>query len=146
MRLTDPDGWAKTVEANPIPAGFSPEPEDWPADMSDDELGDCYGACIIIAAQRWAELMEGHIDVGAIVTGCAEDTFTIVNHQFGHWGLTWFQYGAVVSILAQVWEHGDELRRWHNLKTQFGDEGERANESGGTLNPALLNIGREDGD
>jgi hypothetical protein len=50
-------------------------------------------------------------------------------------------YGCAVSILAKCWQHGDQLRRWHNLKTQIRDEGERANESGGVLNPALLNIG-----
>jgi hypothetical protein len=43
-------------------------------------------------------------------------------------------------VLASCWEHGEELRRWHNLKTQIRDEGEKANESGGVLNPALLNI------
>jgi len=33
-----------------------------------------------------------------------------------------------------------ELRQWHNLKTQIKDEGEKANASGGVLNPALLTI------
>lgn len=55
-------------------------------------------------------------------------------------GITGFMYGAAVSVLASCWEHGEELRRWHNLKTQIRDEGEKANESGGVLNPALLNI------
>ena len=48
-------------------------------------------------------------------------------------------YGAV-STLSKVWEHGEELRRWSNLDLQIGNEGEKANESGGTLNPALLNV------
>jgi len=51
-------------------------------------------------------------------------------------------YGASVSVLAKCWEHGEQLRRWHNLKTQLGNEGEKANEKGGVLNPALLNIDR----
>ena len=55
-------------------------------------------------------------------------------------GITGFMYGCAVSTLSKVWEHGEQLRRWHNLKTQIKDEGERANESGGVLNPALLNI------
>ena len=38
-------------------------------------------------------------------------------------------------------KYGDQLRRQHNLKTQLGNEGEKANESGGVLNPALLSIG-----
>lgn len=56
-------------------------------------------------------------------------------------GVTGFMYGAAVSILARVWVHGDLLRRWHNLKMQIGDEGEKANENGKTLNPALLTWG-----
>jgi len=50
-------------------------------------------------------------------------------------------YGCAVVILSKCWEHGEALRRWHNKDTQIGDEGDRANESGGVLNPALLSIG-----
>jgi deoxyribonuclease V len=49
--------------------------------------------------------------------------------------------GCAMSILSQVWVHGEQLRRWHNLKTQIRNEGEKANESGGVLNPALLSLG-----
>ena len=55
-------------------------------------------------------------------------------------GITGFMYGAAVSILSQCWKHGEELRRWHNLSTQIKDEGEKANDSGGVLNPAVLSI------
>lgn len=48
--------------------------------------------------------------------------------------------GMAVSMLVQCWEHGEQLRRWHNLETQIGDEGEKANALGGALNPAVLNI------
>lgn len=48
--------------------------------------------------------------------------------------------GMAVSMLVQCWEHGKQLRRWHNLETQIGDEGEKANALGGVLNPAVLNI------
>ena len=56
-------------------------------------------------------------------------------------GITGFMYGAAVSILAKAWVYGEELRRWHNLDTQIQHEGEKANESGGVLNPALLSSG-----
>jgi len=53
-------------------------------------------------------------------------------------------YGWAVSFLASFWKYGEELRRWHNLDTQLGDEGEQANkEKGATLNPALLSIGKK---
>ena len=44
-------------------------------------------------------------------------------------------------MLAQCGVHGEALRRWHNRDTQIGTEGDKANESGGVLNPALLTIG-----
>ena len=55
-------------------------------------------------------------------------------------GITGFMYGCAVSILSKCWKHGEDLRRWHNLDTQIGNEGEKANESGGVLNPALLSV------
>jgi hypothetical protein len=54
-------------------------------------------------------------------------------------------YGAAVSVLSSCWEHGEELRRWHNLDVQIHDEGEKANETGAVLNPAIMCIGKSDG-
>jgi hypothetical protein len=55
-------------------------------------------------------------------------------------GITGCMYGCAVQALSYFWVHGEELRRWHNLNTQLKDEGEKANEDGGVLNPAVLNI------
>ena len=55
-------------------------------------------------------------------------------------GITGFMYGCAVSTLSRCWKHGEQLRRWHNINTQLGNEGEKANESGGVLNPALLSV------
>lgn len=115
MKLKDPEGWQKTVDNNQDP----------------------YGAAGVGFARRWAELMEAKIDEGKPLALIAEAT----SHEADTEGITGFMYGCAVSILSQVWEHGEELRRWHNLATQIGKEGERANENGGTLNPALLVIG-----
>ena len=49
-----------------------------------------------------------------------------------------YGYGCAVSTLAACREHGEALRRWHNLRMQIDTEGARANESGGVLHPALL--------
>ena len=49
-------------------------------------------------------------------------------------------YGCAVSMLAYYWKYGEQLRCWHNLKTQIENEGERANKSGGVLNPALYTV------
>jgi hypothetical protein len=81
--------------------------------------------------------MEGMLASGQSVSSCAERASHLANEE----GITGFMYGCAVSILAKVWAHGEELRRWHNRKTQLGTEGERANESGDVLNPAVLCIG-----
>lgn len=113
--LKDPEGWAKAVEVNDDP----------------------YGSCCIRYAARWANYMDREITGGKALKDIAQATSSAADLE----GITGFMYGAAVSLLAQVWVHGDELRRWHNLKTQIGTEGERANETGSTLNPALLSIG-----
>lgn len=115
MELTDREGWEKTVEANQDP----------------------YGACAIRYCKRWAEMMEAELEKGKTIQEVAEET----SHKADTEGITGFMYGCAVSILSQVWAHGEGLRRWHNLDTQIGDEGERANKEGGVLNPALLSIG-----
>ena len=115
MKLKDKDGWDRTVAANTDPYG---------------------GACISYM-ERWADLMEARMAAGEELEAVAEAT----SHEADTEGITGFMYGVSVSILSKVWEHGERLRRWHNLHTQVGDEGVKANESGGTINPALMNIG-----
>jgi hypothetical protein len=115
LALADADGWQRTVDANQ----------------------DAYGGGVVRFAEHWARLMQGEIDRGAKLEDIAGECCSIADDE----GITGFMYGAAVSILSQVWIHGEALRRWHNLKTQIGNEGERANETGGTLNPALLSIG-----
>lgn len=96
-----------------------------------------YGAAVYRYADTWARVMEGMIATGQSVSSCANYASCMADTE----GITGFMYGCAVSILAACWIHGEELRRWHNLDTQIGNEGERANENGGVLNPALLSIG-----
>lgn len=98
---------------------------------------DPYGGRCVSYAKGWAELMEAKMAEGQTVAECAQAAATKADYD----GITGFMYGCAVSMLAQCWEHGEELRKWHNLDTQLGTEGEKANASGGVLNPALLNIG-----
>jgi hypothetical protein len=102
-----------------------------------DNNTDPYGKGVIDYAERWADLMEARLTQGQTITTMAAST----SHEADTEGITGFMYGAAVSVLATSWEHGEELRRWHNLDVQIRDEGERANESGSVLNPALLNVG-----
>ena len=115
MKLKDAEGWQKAVDANTDP----------------------YGGAVIKYCEAWADLMEKEIATGKSAQDVAKDA----SHKADTEGITGFMYGCAVSILSKVWEHGEELRRWHNLDTQLGTEGEKANKSGGVLNPAILNIG-----
>lgn len=106
---------------------------------------DPYGACCFAFAEAWAEEIEARIAAAGpyrtvTVADVAKDACSVVDRRPG-FGITGFMYGMAVSILSKTWEYGEELRRWHNIDTQIGKEGEKANETGGVLNPALLSIG-----
>lgn len=117
------------------PMTFAPnmEPE-WAAGL--EKNSDPYGGAVYRYASEWATRMEAAIASGATVVECAKDA----SHEADDEGITGFMYGCAVSMLSRWWVHGEALRRWHNLDCQLGTEGEKANESGGVLNPALLNI------
>lgn len=102
-----------------------------------DANQDGYGGACVSFAERWARLMQVRMARGATVAEVAKQASSDADVE----GITGFMYGCAVSMLSACWVHGDALRRWHNIDTQIGTEGERANEDGGVLNPALLNIG-----
>lgn len=112
--------------------------ESWQKSVGNkDNNKDGYGSGVIRYAARWANLMEKKMSAGAKLEDIADST----SHEADAEGITGFMYGCAVSMLSQEWEHGEQLRRWHNLSIQIRNEGEKANESGGVLNPALLSVG-----
>ncbi len=101
---------------------------------------DGYSAATINYAIAWAVAMQQALRKGKKIADVAEE----LSHEVDYERITAFMYGWAVSFLASFWKYGEELRRWHNLDTQLGDEGEQANkEKGATLNPALLSIGKK---
>lgn len=110
---------------------------DW-AKFKEINSAGAYSNAVVQFAELWAEEMERRLEAGGTIADIAKDAMRVADSNIG---ITGFMYGCAVSALAKGWEHGEELRRWHNLDVQIGNEGERANESGGTLNPAILNIG-----
>lgn len=114
IELADAEGWQK---------------------FKDNNL-DGYGGAVITYAERWARLMQVEMSNGKKLEDVADATSREADSE----GITSFMYGCAVSILSSCWKHGDQLRRWHNLDTQIGNEGKEANESGGVLNPAFLSI------
>jgi hypothetical protein len=115
MRFSDESKWKSWVDAN----------------------ANGYGRAVVVYADQWARLMQLDMANGCTLSDIAQSA----SHEADTEGITGFMYGCAVSMLAECWERGEELRRWHNLSTQIGSEGEKANESGGVLNPALLSIG-----
>ena len=97
-----------------------------------------YGLAIFRYAVRWAELMENEISNGNKIKDVAKE----LSYEADTEGITGFMYGAAVGLLAACWKYGEELRLWHNLETQIGTEGEQANQTGGVLNPAIINIAK----
>lgn len=101
---------------------------------------DGYSAAAINFAIAWGVAMQQALRHGKKIAEVAKE----LSHEVDYEGITGFQYGCAVSFLAQFWKHGKELRHWHNLDTQLGNEGEEANKKkGATLNPALLNISKK---
>lgn len=109
------------------------QPEKW-AHIQAVNSGDHYSHRCVTYAEQWADLMEAKLAAGESLESVASSAASEADTD----GITGFMYGAAVSILSEVWEHGDRLRRWHNLDIQVGNEGQIANEKGTTLNPALL--------
>lgn len=97
---------------------------------------DPYSARCVSYGEEWADLMETLMAQGKPLPEIAK----AASHQADTDGVTGFMYGAAVSGLSAFWEHGEELRRWHNRDTQIGTEGDRANETGAILNPAIMTI------
>lgn len=125
IELSNPEGWQASMDANP----------------RDPDGEHNYGSAVNAFAERWAELMQDALAKGETFDQMARRCEREADDSLGKWsGITGFQYGCAVSLLAQCWKYGDELRRWHNLATQLGNEGEKANESGGTLNPAIMTV------
>lgn len=106
MKLINKDEWEKWVNANRDP----------------------YGSAVIRYAERWANMMEEEMEAGKSLIEIADST----SHKADTEGITGFMYGCAVDILSQVWEHGDELRRWHNK--EYGYSGD------GVVNPAIITI------
>jgi len=116
-----------------ITKGKEKEYADWKAKNDDPYGGTCF-----LYAEAWAGFMEEALAQGKKLDDVAKDLSHKADKDFG---ITGFMYGMAVQILAHCWEHGEELRRWHNLDCQIKDEGEKANEKGTVLNPAVLCIG-----
>jgi hypothetical protein len=113
MPIIDNKSWDKWVEKN------------------DDPCGKC---CVDVAREvmRILDDEPGDFDCHKIITQAD-------NNIHAH-GITGFMAGCVAQMVSKAHSRGEEFRRKWNLDNQCGNEGEKANESGGVLNPALMTI------
>jgi hypothetical protein len=93
---------------------------------------DPYGKCTVDYARDWARLMQRDIDQGKTLIDVAKQCSNAADKGKG---ITGFMYGCAVSILADVWVHGEELRKWHNKGYGVSEE------STGVVNPAIMSFG-----
>jgi hypothetical protein len=137
-----PDDWEiKEPPAEPCPCKFQlieGKEKEWEKAVTENP--DPYGAAVVHFANDWAEAIEGSLTKDTRLEDVAEKCVSMARSQ-KYGSVTGMQYGMAVSMLAYFWKRGEELRRWHNLHTQRNQEGEEANEKGGTLNPAMFRIG-----
>ena len=117
MPITDQTKWDEWVKKN------------------DDAYGKC---CVDVARQVMKILDEEPQDFDTHEIICRADD------EIEAGGITGFMAGAVASMVSACHSRGDEFRNQWNLDTQINNEGEKANKSGGVLNPALVNISTKD--
>jgi len=88
--LSDAEGWNESRKANT----------------------DGYGMAALDYAEVWAKLMQIEISKGKTIIECYDYT----QKGLGFLGISGFQFGCAVSILAQTWKYGEDLRKAHNKK------------------------------
>jgi hypothetical protein len=102
---------------------------------------DRYSARVFSYAEEWAVAMQRALRQGKTIPEVADELGDYVNYD----GVTGFMHGCAAKVIAAFWKHGEEFRRWYNIRYQFSDEGEKANKKRRTiLNPGILRIGSRD--
>lgn len=96
--------------------------------FKEESMPDFYAAGIFRFAEHWGGMMEQELGDGFTVEEAAVKT----EHQAYTDGITGYMYGRAVNILSDFWEHGEDLRHWHNHKYDY--------EGNGVINPAVLEI------
>jgi hypothetical protein len=98
---------------------------------------DNYSKACFVYAEAWAGLLEARMIMWSepidIIEKYAEKYSHLADEVAG--GITGFMYGVAVNILAQCWEYGDYINKWHNRK--YG----RNDDEPGTVNPAIITLG-----
>lgn len=112
-----------------ILAGKEQDYQDWY-----NKNSDFYGRGCFNYAERWAELMEVEIEKsGKTPFETIVENAERLSEKADIDGITGFMYNAAVSILANCWEYGEDLRKWHNEKYDYNGDG--------VVNTSVIHIG-----
>ena len=108
--------------------------DDWQKGLSNNT--DPYGrACFVFANELAKNLEDIMVDLGRpfneLTTNEIKQAEKKADEVVG--GITGYMYGVAISCLSEVWEYGEDLRKWHN--SQMGQP-----EAKGTINPAIISI------
>ncbi len=106
----------------------------WKACIESNE--DDYGAQCVEVARHLMDLLD---DESFELTTC-HAAINRADDMTDDPGITGFMVGAVSNIVSKVHSRGEEWRKKWNTENQIRDEGDKANEGKGVLNPALLTI------
>ena len=107
--------------------------KDWDSWVESNEE-DPYGkACVDVAREVMKMMDEGAtIDPHKLICDA--------NDKIKCGGITGFMAGCVAQMVSVCHSDGETFRQIWNGDVQIGDEGDKANEGGGVLNPALMTI------
>lgn len=100
-----------------------------------EKNSDSYGGAVVRYAEIFARTLQIEMKKGIPLEEVASD----LSEKCGNEGITGFMYNFAIQSLSYFWKYGEQLRKWHNLENQIGDEGERANETpGAVINTSML--------
>lgn len=109
-----PDKWA--VWAIRKEAGFTlKEGMELAYQQLKQRNSDRYGKGVFDYLKRWAAMMEALMENGTPVNKIAKQTSIDADID----GITGAMYGSAVETLSEYWEHGEQLREWHNSRYSY---------------------------
>ena len=97
---------------------------------------DEYSKEVVDYGERWANLMEADPLLQSPDPEVFARLANTTSHTANTGGITGAMYGAAASALAEFWQYGERLRRWHNSK--YGVSEEQA--QGRIVDPAVITI------
>lgn len=125
MPITDNDKWNKWVERN---------------------QDDPYSKCCVDVAREVMRILDDTIELTGNLQLDVHPLICQAAKNIDSGGITGFMAAMVAEMVSKCHSRGEEFRKAWNINNQVGDEGEKANESGGVLNPAILVVADKDED